>query len=196
MSVLRVIWLKCMCGIRDTGNTLQHTATHCNTLQHTATHCNTLQHTATHCNTLQHTDPRDLTSRYIVSPCVWIDSFIMRNRTHLCVRHEFTSKHHVSSACDMTHSYVQRNSFVCATWLICMCDMTHSYVRHYSFVCVTWLIHTCDMIHSYVRHHSFVCVTWLIRCAIWIIQCVTRLIYARHDLFIYESSCWHHNMTI
>ena len=38
-----------------TGNTLQHTATHCNTLQHTATHCNTLQHTATHCNKLQQT---------------------------------------------------------------------------------------------------------------------------------------------
>ena len=74
----------------------------------------------------------------------------------------------------------------CATWLIHMCDMTHSYVRHDSFVCATppihvckcetWLIHTCntthsrvymwDMTHSYVQHHPFTCV------------------YVRHDLFI------------
>ena len=60
----------------SSGNTLQHTATHCNTLQHAATHvalqswrrrydgaflqraathCNTLQRTATHFNALQHT---------------------------------------------------------------------------------------------------------------------------------------------
>ena len=32
-------------------------------------------------------------------------------------------------------------------WLICMCDMTHSYVWHDSFICVTWLIHMCDMTH-------------------------------------------------
>jgi len=31
----------------ETGNTLQHTATHCNALQRTATHCNVLQRTAT-----------------------------------------------------------------------------------------------------------------------------------------------------
>jgi len=42
------------------GNTLQHTATHCNTLQHITTHCNTLQRIlyATHCNTLQHAATR------------------------------------------------------------------------------------------------------------------------------------------
>ena len=40
---------------KHTGNSLQHTTTHCNTLQHTATHCNTLQHTATHYNTRQRT---------------------------------------------------------------------------------------------------------------------------------------------
>ena len=43
-------------------STLQHTVTHCttlqhicNTLHHTTAHCNTLQHTAAHYNTLQHT---------------------------------------------------------------------------------------------------------------------------------------------
>ena len=80
--------------------------------------------------------------------------------------------------CDITHSYVQYDSFICVTWLIHMCDMTHSYVcampcsstRHDSFMCVTWLIHMCDMTHSYmcattyspVRHGSIICVTWLI----------------------------------
>ena len=53
------MWLR-----RNSGKTLQHTATHCNVLQHfaplcitqqlTTTHCNTLQHTATHYNTRQH----------------------------------------------------------------------------------------------------------------------------------------------
>ena len=64
--------------------------------------------------------------------------------------------------CDMTHSYVWHDSFMCATWLIHTCDMTHSYVWHDSFTCVTWLIHMCDMTHSYVWHDSFVRVTCLI----------------------------------
>jgi len=45
------------------------------------------------------------------------------------------------------------------TWLIHMCDMTHSYVWHDSFICVTWLIHMCDMTHSYVWHDSWRYVT-------------------------------------
>jgi len=28
--------------------------------------------------------------------------------------------------CDMTHSYVWRDLFICVTWHICMCDVTHS----------------------------------------------------------------------
>jgi len=56
--------------------------------------------------------------------------------------------------CDMTHSYVWHDSFICVTWLIHMCDKTHSYVWHDSFICVTWLIHMCDMTHSYVWHDS------------------------------------------
>jgi len=47
---------------------------------------------------------------------------------------------------DLTHS--------CETYLICTrydsssCDMTHSCVWHDSFICVTWLIHMCDVTHS------------------------------------------------
>jgi len=63
--------------------------------------------------------------------------------------------------CDVTHSYVWRDSFICVTWLIHRCDMTHSCVWHDSFIGVTWLIHMCDVTHSYVWRDSFICVTWL-----------------------------------
>jgi len=63
--------------------------------------------------------------------------------------------------CDMTHSYIRHDSFicatwsfVCATWLIHMCEMIHSCMRHGLCVCATWLIYMCDMAYSYVRHDS------------------------------------------
>jgi len=62
--------------------------------------------------------------------------------------------------CDMTHSYVWHDPFICVTWLIHMCDMTHSHVWHDPFIWVTWLIHMCDMTHSYAWHDPFICVTW------------------------------------
>ena len=65
--------------------------------------------------------------------------------------------------CNMTYSYVWRDSFIYVawpihtcewpmyvTWLIHMCAMTNSYVWHDSFTCVPWLIHMCAMTHSYV----------------------------------------------
>ena len=60
--------------------------------------------------------------------------------------------------CDMTHSYVWHDSFICVTWLIHMCDMTPSHVWHDSFLCMTWLLHMCDMTHQYVWHDSSICV--------------------------------------
>ena len=63
--------------------------------------------------------------------------------------------------CDATHSYVWRDTFICATWRIHvsdmgwrientwtaaqMCDVTHSYVWRDIFTCVTWCTHMCDM---------------------------------------------------
>ena len=44
------------------------------------------------------------------------------------------------------------------TWLIHMCDMTHSYVWHDSFICLTWLIHMSDMTYSHVND-PWKCVT-------------------------------------
>ena len=38
------------------------------------------------------------------------------------------------------------------TWLIHKCDMTHSRVRHDSWMCATWLSHVCDMTHACVRY--------------------------------------------
>ena len=98
--------------------------------------------------------------------------------------------------CDMTHSYVRHDSFICVTWLIHVCDMTHSYVWHDSSfeMCVTWLncwyvwynlcvdtcdIRMCDMTtHSYVGHDLFICGAWLIY------MCDMTHSYVWHDSFI------------
>jgi len=109
--------------------------------------------------------------------------------------------------CDMTHSYVWHDSFMCVTWLIHMCDMTHWYVWHDSFRTLPELksppvtpnvrlaFHVCHMTHSYDT--AFTCVTWLIPMChmthsyVWhdSLICVTWLIrmrdmthsYVRHD---------------
>jgi len=104
--------------------------------------------------------------------------------------------------CDLTHSCVWRDSFICVTWRIyeswcglsCgghseVCDMTHSRVWHDSFMCVTWLIHMCDMTHSWVMmwaalcwpfwgvwHDLFTCVSWLTH------VCDMTRWYVRHNL--------------
>jgi len=92
--------------------------------------------------------------------------------------------------CDITHSYVWHDSFVCVTWLIHMCDMTHSYVWHDSFMCVTWLIHMCAMTHSCVWHDSFICVTRLIHlCAIPHADHVNLYLYAHICIHIHTPMC-------
>jgi len=80
--------------------------------------------------------------------------------------------------CDMTHSYVWHDSFICVTYLIHMCDISHSYVWHDSFICVTWLMHMCDMTHAYVWHDLFVGISWLMK-----MRDMTRS-YVRYDSFI------------
>jgi len=100
--------------------------------------------------------------------------------------------------CDMTHSYVWHDSFICVTWLIHMCDMTHSYSLSATSSAIC-LIHMCDMTHSYVWHDSFIrlvsdiicslsysyvwhdsfiCVTWLIH------MCDMTHSYVWHDSFL------------
>ena len=89
--------------------------------------------------------------------------------------------HNHYQICDMTHSYVWHDSFICVTWLIHIWDMTYSYVWHDSFIRVTWLIHMCDMTHWNMWHDSFICATWLIY------MCDMTHLCVRYDSFIYES---------
>jgi len=108
--------------------------------------------------------------------------------------------------CDMTHSYVCYDSFICvlrlihmcemrATWLTHMCDMAHSYVCYDSFICVKWvrhdslicviyLIHMCAMPHSYMWNDWFICGALLIHLWYWPL----RLKYCRWAIFSVDSS--------
>jgi len=72
----------------------------------------------------------------------------------------------------MTHSYVRHDSFLGATYRICIhmgplngapprtytytCDLTYSYAGHDSDICATWRIEMCDMMYSYIetRHNG------------------------------------------
>ena len=72
------------------------------------------------------------------------------------------------SLCDMTHSYMCHDSFICVTWLIYMCDMTYSFVWHdwfRIFMYKTWLFpysyvwHDASRIHMWdMTHSAFTCV--------------------------------------
>ena len=110
------------------------------------------------------------------------------------------------SMCEMNHSYVWNDSFICMTWLIHVWDVTHSHVCYCSFICVTWPesfiwhdsfirvtwpIYMRDMTHSHVWHDWFICVTVLIVmyeesfiCVTWFIHmCDMTHSYVRHDSF-------------
>ena len=77
--------------------------------------------------------------------------------------------------CDMTHSCVSRDVFICATWLIYMRDMTHllqiqftathcNTLQHTATHCNT-LQHTathCNTLQHTARHDSSIHVAWLI----------------------------------
>ena len=54
--------------------------------------------------------------------------------------------------CDMTHSYVWHNAFMCVTWLVRVRDMTHFEMNcwnvwHNIIVCAMWHIHMHDSFH-------------------------------------------------
>jgi len=109
---------------------------------------------------------------------------------HLCVCHDPSIR--VPWLFFITHRVICVR-FMCVTWLIRTCDMAHSYVCHDSFICVTHattlfyhtqgmmcgihfmyvtsLLYMYDMTHSYVCCVAFTCVQRLysiahrIRCA-------------------------------
>jgi len=92
--------------------------------------------------------------------------------------------------CDMTHSYVWHDSFICVTWLIHMCDMTHSYVWHDVFMCVPWLANLCAMTHWCMARLGGKIDTWCVRHDSFI--CVTRLVHAcvMNRFFVCNESHW------
>jgi len=92
---------------------------------------------------------------------------------------------HMCDKCDMTHSSVWCDSFICVTrlvhvtWLIFWLHRTALSGIKYA----TWLIHICDMIRSCVLRNSPICVTWLVHVT-WLhctarsgIKCATWLIH-------------------
>ena len=107
--------------------------------------------------------------------------------SHIWMSHDMCGGGIRSWAADL-HSWQHLTAKLRVTWLIHMCDMTHSYVWHDSFVCVTWLIHMCDMTHDsficvtwlvYVWHVSFICVPWLIHmCAMTHVYVFTQVLLA------------------
>jgi len=127
--------------------------------------------------------------------CIWYDSHRRLNGT---MKRTFYVA--VYFFCDMTHSHVWRDLFLCVTWRIHMCDMTHSHVWHDAhrrfngemkatpcrsmpLLCT----HTCRWVRAAgvwgmsdwcVWHNSLIWGTWLIG------MCGMSHWYVWHDSFI------------
>jgi len=146
----------------------------CNTLQHAATHCNALQRTA---NTVAHG---------MVVPtvhCLWRYFEICSRtlHTHTCMRAcVVTYTCCAWGTCDLTHSYVQHDSFLLRhTFRIHAFDMAHSDMVYDSFICSTERIFMCGA-PTYVWH-TFICGIWLIQTCEMIHTCL----YKWHRSVIY-----------
>jgi len=104
--------------------------------------------------------------------------------------------------CDITHSYMRHDSFICVTWLIDMGDMAHPYVWRDSCICMPWLIDMCDMTHSYVWHDmcdtthsyewhdSFICAPWLIHLCDMTISASMHMHHSHWKIFSKVSLQW------
>jgi len=64
--------------------------------------------------------------------------------------------------CDMPHSYLRHDSFICMPWLLHITtgvqggsQKSRGFAQFHSQVFL-WLIYMCDMTHSYVWHDSFI----------------------------------------
>jgi len=83
--------------------------------------------------------------------------FNVLHRKHIASHLIFKSNANGVSMCDMTHSYVGRDS--CNTWIR---DMTRSSPVDLQMVSIrgTWLIHMWDMTHSCEWHGSLLWAVW------------------------------------
>jgi len=117
--------------------------------------------------------------------------------------------------CEVTHSRVWHDPFICMTWLnhVCdvthhTCDVTHSCVWRDSFICVTWLISyvwrdsfiRVTWLISYVWRDSFIRVTWLIHTCdmtysyVWR-DLLIRVTWLTHTCDVAHSHAWHGSFT-
>jgi len=165
--------------------------THCNALQHTATHCPSSS-TFTFASAAARFDVGDTPppSLPLLSVSFWEKSQSSLGsvpwprgpsggREHLLLAcawncrslsDSWSTRTAATCGCDMTNSYMWRDSSFYVTWLVHICDMTQTWVP--------WLIHTCkvthswsrgtaatyggNMTHSYVWRDSMIQATWLI----------------------------------
>jgi len=133
-----------------------------------------------------------------VCVCVCVCVFVCAT-VHLC--------NACTHMCDMTHSYMERDSFICVTWLIHMthsflwhdsihiCDMTQS-SRHTYMCCVVRPCTNKEPAHTHVWHASFICGMWLMHMCDMThsydaFTCVTWLIHTcdATQSFIHTSMC-------
>jgi len=122
---------------------------------------------------------------------MWMTQVIPSWRTWLihmwlisCVRHDVF----ICGTWHITRSRVGHHVSMCAAWIIHICDMTHSYVWHDSFICRwdergdvshTWMksCPMCEWVMSHMRmsHVSYgneSCLMWMKSCAIceWVMS--------------------------
>jgi len=108
----------------------------------------------------------------------------------------------LSHMCDVSHSFVWHDSFMCVC--VCVSVMHRSpsrciHVWRDSVICVTWLIHLCDVTHSCVYvcvcrwcidHHLVVLMFDVTHLCVWhdSVMCVTWL---SHVCDMTQSCVWH-----
>jgi len=126
---------------------------HCYTLKHTAIHCKTA--TATTATMNESCDMSlDIPPAVFVFvlPHIWMSQETHMNESHCNILQ------YQNESCDMSRDIPPAIIlyYICNLVLHClilhMCDMTHSHVCHDSFICVTWLIHMCAMTHYFVLY--------------------------------------------
>jgi len=136
-------------------------ATHCNTLPNTASRCIAPQ--SSQCKALQHTARLCNIISSLLTHCNILEMFGIHSWQRNMPKLRNGRRNYPAWLVRLRTASLRLT--IACRWDVLnirnMCDMTHSYVWHDSFICVTWLIHMCDMTHSYVWHDSFICVTWL-----------------------------------
>jgi len=80
------------------------------------------------------------THSYVSHPCnTTLTYHITHNQTRL-KKHKWVMLHKYEWFANMNEDqfiFVQHDPCACVAWLMCICDMTHTYVWHDAFVCVT-----------------------------------------------------------